>query len=107
MSECSVVERWAPGSVVAALDVSALQMRPVTPEEAQGLSTPAYLFDPAVAVQRYRALRQALGTRLVVSFKANNLRADRTATLRQQSRHGPWIHAGRSHLRLRFHHRQR
>lgn len=73
MSECSVVERWVPGSVVEALDVSALQMRPVTPEEAQGLSTPAYLFDPAVAIQRYRALRQALGTRLVVSFKANNL----------------------------------
>ncbi|WOB47930.1 hypothetical protein NYR97_11560 [Xanthomonas hydrangeae] len=55
------------------LDVEGLQMRPVDQNEADKLATPAYLFDPAVAVRRYTALRDALGTRLVVSFKANSL----------------------------------
>ncbi len=52
---------------------AALRMQPVTLQEAAGLETPAYLFDPAVVIRRFEALRQALGTRLVVSFKANNL----------------------------------
>jgi len=73
MSECGAAERGASGPVNEALDCNTLQMRPIALEEVQGLSTPAYLFDSAVAVHRYRALRKALGTRLVVSFKANNL----------------------------------
>jgi diaminopimelate decarboxylase len=36
-----------------------------------GLKTPCYVFDPEVALERYRALKAALGTRLIVSLKAN------------------------------------
>lgn len=54
-------------------DVAALAMPPLRREELEPLRTPAYVYDGAVAVARYEALRAALGTRLVVSFKANNL----------------------------------
>jgi diaminopimelate decarboxylase len=37
-----------------------------------GLDTPCYVFDPQVVLARYAALREALGTRLVVSLKANS-----------------------------------
>ncbi|WP_186180151.1 PLP-dependent decarboxylase [Burkholderia gladioli] len=36
-----------------------------------GLRTPCYVYDPQVALARYRALKARLGTRLVVSLKAN------------------------------------
>ncbi|MFB5855313.1 hypothetical protein WAB97_005670 [Stenotrophomonas maltophilia] len=73
MNECVVDAPQETTQISGALDVEALRMRPLTLGEAGGLATPAYLFDPAVAVRRYAALREALGTRLVVSFKANNL----------------------------------
>jgi diaminopimelate decarboxylase len=37
----------------------------------QDLKTPCYVFDPEVAIERYRALKAQLGTRLIVSLKAN------------------------------------
>ncbi|PMS38410.1 PLP-dependent decarboxylase [Trinickia symbiotica] len=37
-----------------------------------GLDTPCYVFDPRIVLARYTALREALGTRLVVSLKANS-----------------------------------
>ena len=55
------------------MSVGGLQMSEVSLAEAAELQTPAYLFDPGVVVRRYQALRDALGTKLVVSFKANNL----------------------------------
>lgn len=57
----------------AKIATGGLRMQAVTLQEAAALETPAYLFDPAVVSRRYEALREALGTRLVVSFKANNL----------------------------------
>ncbi len=50
-----------------------LRMAPLRPEELLALHTPAYVFDPATIRARWRALRQALGTELVVSLKANSL----------------------------------
>ncbi|MBA2674454.1 PLP-dependent decarboxylase [Ramlibacter sp.] len=37
----------------------------------QEFATPCYVFDPAVVAANYRSLKAALGTRLVVSIKAN------------------------------------
>jgi diaminopimelate decarboxylase len=37
----------------------------------QDLKTPCYVFDPEIAIERYRALKARLGTRLIVSLKAN------------------------------------
>lgn len=48
-------------------------MRPLATDELAALATPAYVYDAAVVVCRYRALRAALGTELVVSLKANSL----------------------------------
>ena len=67
MNPTSTLERAAPP-----LASPALRMRPLQDSELQALQTPAYLFDPAVVSARYAALRQALGTRLVVSLKANS-----------------------------------
>jgi len=36
-----------------------------------GLKTPCYVFDPEIALARYRNLKAQLGTRLIVSLKAN------------------------------------
>lgn len=37
----------------------------------QEFETPCYVFDPAVVTANYRRLKEALGTRLIVSIKAN------------------------------------
>ncbi|MBN3829098.1 PLP-dependent decarboxylase, partial [Burkholderia sp. Ac-20384] len=35
------------------------------------LRTPCYVYEPEVAIARYRSLKARLGTRLIVSLKAN------------------------------------
>jgi len=70
MNDIATPERLA-APLPAAL--ASLRMRPLQPQELQALQTPAYLFDPAVVCARYAALRAALGTRLIVSLKANSL----------------------------------
>jgi len=61
-------------SVTPGRDASArLDMLPLGPEDLDTLDTPAYVFDPVVVINRYKALRAALGTELVVSMKANSL----------------------------------
>jgi diaminopimelate decarboxylase len=49
-----------------------LRMKLPSLDEVVHLETPAYLFDADVVARRYRALRQALQTQLIVSFKANS-----------------------------------
>jgi diaminopimelate decarboxylase len=50
-----------------------LRIAQLSPEVVASLATPAYVYDAEVAVNRYRALREALGTELIVSLKANSL----------------------------------
>ncbi|KVE40194.1 PLP-dependent decarboxylase [Burkholderia sp. TSV86] len=38
---------------------------------AADLRTPCYVYEPEIAIERYRALKARLGTRLIVSLKAN------------------------------------
>ncbi|MFM0738652.1 PLP-dependent decarboxylase [Paraburkholderia xenovorans] len=56
-----------------ALTRAAPDAEKATPDYAwlQNLKTPCYVFDPEVAIERYRALKARLGTRLIVSLKAN------------------------------------
>ncbi|UXI66186.1 alanine racemase [Tahibacter amnicola] len=75
-STVSLMSGDAPAARLHAFDsayANGLRMRPLAPEEIQALETPAYVFDAAVVRARYAALRQALGTQLVVSLKANSL----------------------------------
>lgn len=58
---------------ISALPDAELDMRPLLEHELAELATPAYVYDPAVAISRWEVLRSALGTRLVVSYKANSL----------------------------------
>lgn len=50
----------------------ALRMPPLAFDALAALETPCYVYDPATVVSRYIALREALGTRLIVSLKANS-----------------------------------
>jgi diaminopimelate decarboxylase len=58
-------------------DTTELDERPVAGDASglewiEGLDTPCYVFDPQSVIAHYKALRAALGTRLVVSLKANS-----------------------------------
>ncbi|WP_323122564.1 type III PLP-dependent enzyme domain-containing protein [Burkholderia alba] len=44
---------------------------PLDPMWLAELKTPCYVYDPAIAIARYRDLKARLGTRLIVSLKAN------------------------------------
>lgn len=69
----SVLEPGKAPEAGCTLQSKGLLMTPLSARDTEGVVTPAYLFDPSVAIARYGALREALGTRLVVSFKANSL----------------------------------
>ena len=49
------------------------------------LRTPCYVYEPEVAIARYRSLKARLGTRLIVSLKANPNRTCSRAALRTRT----------------------